>query len=316
MENLTEFIKSMTGLSPELQTKLLASVGIIFILLLLRTLTLRIVWRRTEDVRTRYLWRKTLIYIVVILSVAMVARVWFKGFQSIATFLGLVSAGLAIALKDLVANVAGWGFIIVRRPFTLGDRIQIGDYSGDVIDIRLFQFTLMEIGNWVDADQSTGRIMHIPNGKIFNETLANYSKGFQYIWNEIPVLITFESNWEKAKNILQDIINKHAEYLSKSAEARVKEASKKFMIFYTALTPTIYTNVKDSGVLLTIRYLCAPRNRRGTAHAIWEDILQEFAKCTDIDFAYPTQRFYNNRLEKKAETEKSSDEENINPSEE
>ena len=67
---------------------------------------------------------------------------------------------------------------------------------------RIFMFTLMEIGNWVDADQSTGRVIHIPNGKVFKEVLANYSKGFQYIWNEIPVLVTFESNWKKAKEIL------------------------------------------------------------------------------------------------------------------
>ena len=73
------------------------------------------------------------------------------------------------------------------------------------------------------------------------------------------------------------------------------------MIFYSKLTPTVYTSVRDCGVLLTARFLCAPRQRRGTQQAIWEDILDEFAKCPDIDFAYPTQRFYNNVLEGKAE---------------
>jgi small-conductance mechanosensitive channel len=306
MGNLAELIQKTTDLNPELQTKLMTSVVIVLLLWLIRTLIIRIIWRRTEDVRVRYIWRKTLTYIMVGLSIILVSRVWFKGIQSVATFLGLVSAGVAIALKDMITNIAGWVFILARRPFTLGDRVQIGEDAGDVIDISVFQFTLLETGNWVDADQSTGRIIHIPNGKVFNETLANYSKGFQYIWNEIPVLVTFESNWEKAKSILQHIAYTHAEHLSKSAEKRIKEASKKFMIFYTVLTPTVYTSVKECGVLLTIRYLCEPRSRRGSEQDILEDILKEFAKNTDIDFAYPTQRFFNNKLEGKTGTKVSS----------
>lgn len=292
-----EWIQKALGLSPEVQIKIFASLVISLVLWVLYSIIVKIVWRRTENVRIRYSWGKTSGYVVIILGVFLIGRLWFKGFQSIATYLGLLSAGLAIALKDLVSNFAGWIFIISRRPFSVGDRIQIGNYAGDVIDTRFFQFTLLEIGNWVNADQSTGRIIHIPNGMVLSEVLANYSKGFQYIWNEVPVLITFESNWEKAKRILLKIANTHAEHLSKAAEKRVKEASKKFMILYSKLTPIVYTCVKDSGVLLTIRYLCEPQHRRDSEQAIWEDILKEFVQNKDIGFAYPTQRFYNRRLE-------------------
>jgi small-conductance mechanosensitive channel len=287
------------GLSPAIQGKLLISLIAILIVLILRTLILRVVFQRFEDVRVRYRWRKSSAYLAFLFAVLVLGRVWFEGFQSIATFLGLLSAGIAIALKDLFINLAGWVFIMWRRPFEVGDRIQIGGQAGDVIDIRIFQFTLMEIGNWVDADQSTGRVIHVPNGKVFTEAQANYHKGFQYIWNEIPVLITFESNWSRAKDILQQIGIKHAEHLSESAEQRIKEASRKFMIFYTKLSPTVYTCVKDCGVQLTIRYICEPRRRRDSEQAIWEDILKEFVRCPDIDFAYPTQRFYNSVLEGK-----------------
>ena len=88
---------------------------------------------------------------------------------------------------------------MIRKPLKVGDRVQIGDVTGDVIDIRIFQFSVIEIGNWVDADQSTGRIIHIPNGTIFIKWQANYTAGFEYIWNEIPVLVTFESDWKTAK---------------------------------------------------------------------------------------------------------------------
>jgi small-conductance mechanosensitive channel len=300
MEHFYELVTTATGISRALQIKLLSTLLIIFILWVIRIAIGRLVYRKYEDVKTRYVWMKTVTYITVILGIIMITSVWFRGFKSLGTYLGILSAGLAIALKDPLTNIAGWIFLMFRRSFSVGDRIQIGDKAGDVIDIRMFQFILLEIGNWVDADQSTGRVIYVPNGLLFTLPLANYSKGFQYIWNEVNVLLTFESNWQKAKGILGDIANKHAEHLSKAAERKVKEASKKFMIFYKSLTPTVYTSVKDSGVQLTIRYLCEPRNRRGTEQAIWEEILTELGKSKDIDFAYPTVRYYNNRAEQKA----------------
>jgi len=154
----------------------------------------------------------------------------------------------------------------------------------------MFNFTVMEIGNWVDADQNTGRLIHIPNGKIFTETLANYGKGFKYIFNEIPILITFESDWKKAKNILQNLAKNIGDKSSKAAEKRIKQASKKFLIEEQNVDPEVYTKVADSGVLLTIRYLCIPKNRRDTEHDIWEKILKEFEIHKDIELAYPTIR--------------------------
>jgi small-conductance mechanosensitive channel len=187
----------------------------------------------------------------------------------------------------------------MRRPFSVGDRIQIGTHAGDVIDVRLFQFTLNEIGNWVQADQSTGRILHIPNGKLLTEVIANYSEGFEYIWNEIPVLVTMESDWEKAKQILLDIVTRDSADIVKAAEESVRETTRKFMIFYTNLTPTVYTAVGESGILLTMRYLVQPRKRRVTEQKIWEDILRAFAQHDDIDFAYVTRRGFNNLVEGK-----------------
>ncbi|MFH1703951.1 MAG: mechanosensitive ion channel family protein [Nitrospirota bacterium] len=298
MKTLLDWLPNNINLSPEIHDKLIASIAAIFVILFFRWVILKITWRHTKDLRIRYQWRKSSSYIGFFLAALFLGRIWFKEFQSVATFLGLLTAGLAIALKDLVVNLAGWAFIMWRRPFEVGDRIQIGSHSGDVIDLRIFQFTLMEIGNWVDADQSTGRIIHIPNGKVFNDPQINYTRGwFDYIWNEVAVLITFESNWKKAKGILQQIALSYAAHLTASAEQKMKEASRQFMIFHPNLQPVVYTSIKDSGVLLTVRYLCEPRRRRDSTEAVWEDILNKFAECDDIDFAYPTWRFYNNILE-------------------
>jgi small-conductance mechanosensitive channel len=292
MDAVNEWLQTTLGMSPELQNKIITSIIIALALWLINAFINALFLRRLKDLKLRYNLRKTFGYILFFAGAIAIVRVWFGGFQQATTYLGLLSAGIAIALRDPFVNLAGWVFISLRRPFAAGDRIQIGQHSGDVIDLRVFQFTLLEIGNWVDADQSTGRIIHIPNGKIFSEPLANYGKGFDYIWNEIPVLITFESNWRKAKGILQRVATKHSESLSEAAAKKVMTAAQKFMIFYSVLTPTVYTSVEESGILLTIRHLCEPRRRRTRTEAMWEDILEQFAAEDDIDFAYPTRRFY------------------------
>ena len=297
MNQITSFIETTVGISPANQTKVLYSILIMVILGIIRYTLLKVVWRLTEDPKSRYTWKRSTSFTFGFLTIILIGSVWVKGIGEFGAFLGLLTAGLAIALKDPLTNIAGWIFIITRQPFVVGDRIQIGDNAGDVIDVRLFQFTLLEIGNWVDADQSTGRMIHIPNGKVFTQNQSNYSTGFEFIWNEIPILLTFESDWKLAKELLNGILCEHAESLSADAEKRIIEASKKYMIFYQYLTPIVYTSVKDSGILLTLRYICDARKRRGTEHAIWEDILDSFSKQDEIEFAYPTQRFFNRNIE-------------------
>jgi small-conductance mechanosensitive channel len=304
MKEILDDFQIWKGIDPDLQSKLLTTIIIILAISLIRWIIVRIIWLRTDNVKTRYQWRRALNWIFLLLFLLLSGPIWIEKFKTIGTFLGLLSAGIAIALKDLITNFAGWIFIIARKPFRIGDRVQIDDHAGDVIDIHVFRFTILELGNWVGSDQTTGRVIHIPNGKIFTSPLANYHAGFNFIWNEIPVLITFESNWLKAKEILTRIVETHAEKISDTVEREIKEASKKFMIYYTILTPIVYTTVKEFGVLLTIRYLCRPRQRRGSEQAIWESILQRFGKAKDIDFAYPTQRFYNNLTEGKEEARK------------
>jgi small-conductance mechanosensitive channel len=287
------------GLTAETQTKLVFTLILALVLVLLRRAVLRIVDRRVEDPSLRYRWSKSSAYAAFVFGLLVIVQVWFTAIRSVGTFLGLLSAGLAIALKDLVADLAGWVFILWRRPFDLGDRIQLGDHAGDVVDIRIFAFTILEIGNWVEADQSTGRMIHMPNASVFTLPLSNYTAGFPYLWNELPVLVTFESDWRKAKALLEGIVREETESVSQEAERALKQTTKRFLIHYRKLTPAVYTSVKDSGVMLTIRYLCRPRERRGTAQTLWERILVAFAGHTDIDFAYPTHRTFLNPLEGK-----------------
>jgi small-conductance mechanosensitive channel len=218
---VAEWLQRLTGKDSDVLTKILVTVIILLILWIIRRLALNALHRfyfKRGNLESFYHWKNGLTYATYIFGILLIGQTWFANFQSLATYLGLLSAGLAVALQGPITNLAGWTFIFWRKPFEVGDRIEIGNNSGDVIDIRVFQFTIIEIGNWVDADQTTGRLIHIPNSKVFNEPIANFTTGFNYIWNEVPVLITFESNWRKAKQILQAIVSEHAATVSEDAE--------------------------------------------------------------------------------------------------
>jgi len=279
-------------ISVELAERIAISAAIVLLLWMTRWVVCAVMKRRVTDSTRFYHFRRATVHASTFLGILFVGRLWIEGIDSLATFLGLAGAGIAVAMHDTIANIAGWAFIIWRKPFAVGDRVEIGDKAGDVIDIRLLQFSMIEIGNWVDAEQSTGRIIHVPNSKVLREPLCNYETGFRYIWHEIPVLITFESDWEKAKELLAGIARDKAEHLSDGAEAQIRTAARRYLIHVGKLTPIVYTSVKDSGVMLTIRYIVKPRFRRGSEQEIWEAILIAFAQHDDISLAYPTTRFF------------------------
>lgn len=289
-ENLNQYF----NISPENLEKILLSLGVFIVLLLGKFLSDMLIKKKIPDDRRVYHWRRALLYSYTVLLIILIGSIWIKGIRSLTTILGLASAGIAIAMHDTIANFAGWAFIMSRKPFKVGDRIEVNGIIGDVIDIRILQFSVVECGNWVDAEQSTGRIIHIPNNKALRDPIANYQIGFEYIWNEIPVLLTFESNWKKAKEILTKIADENVMHLSEGAQQQIRKAAKKYFIQYNKLTPIVYTTVKDSGVMLTIRFLVNPRQRRSSEHNIWEAILEAFNRESDIDLAYPTIRYYKN----------------------
>lgn len=276
----------------ETTSEIVGSIAVVLTLILLRWLILRYVHRTVEDPDVWFRTKRIATYTTTVVAALTLAFIWVDAFDSLSTYLGLVSAGIAIGLSDLLKNMAGWLYILVRRPLRIGDRVEVAGTAGDVVDVRLFRFSLMEIGNWVHADQSTGRLVHVPNGIVFTAPVANYTEGFEYIWHEVPVLITFESDWEKAKAILSEEIDSVSAGFDESARRRIRKTAREYQIKIGALTPIVYLTVKDSGVLITGRLLIPARQRRSVEDRLWRRLLTRFAEESDVELAYPTVRTY------------------------
>ncbi len=287
-----DWVTEHLGITANTQAKIIASVVAVAVLAISRWLILRSIRNRFEETWVEYRARKVATYTTTVVGLGVLAWIWIDAFNDLPTFLGLLSAGIAIALSDVLKNMAGWVYILSRRPFRVSDRIEIEGTKGDVVDIRLFRFSLMEVGNWVDAEQSTGRLIHIPNGTLFTQQVANYTEGFAYVWQETPVLFTFESNRVRARAIVEEAVRAHAPRIAQAAERRIRETARTYHIKIGALTPIVYLSVKDSGILLTARYLAAAREVRGVEAAIWERILSAIETDSSVELAYPTIRTY------------------------
>lgn len=292
MRGAIEWLGGATGLGQPTITKLLVTVAIVVVLWLIRWSWLAITNRRTNDPQIRYRWRKGSTYSLTIIGLILVGRVWLEGIQSLITYLGLVSAGIAIALRDPIVNWFGWMFIGWRRPFTVGDRIEIGAVSGDVIDIGISTFSVLEVGSHDLGEQTSGRIVHVPNGKVFVEPLTNVTQGFNYVWNEIPITVTFESDWRRAKTLLEVILRGQLESVTEEAARFIRDASRKFLIRSADVNPVVYTRIVSDGIELSLRYVCEARSRRSSTETVCEAVLEAFASEPRIDFAYKTSRIF------------------------
>lgn len=293
--NIGEWLHAITDGMTDTQGKLVTTALLFFIIWLVKRIALRSLSQVPIDQVAKYNWRKNITYIIYGLAVLSLIFIWSDRFASFATFLGLLSAGLAIAFKDPIANVAGWYYIISNRPFRVGDRIQIGEDKGDVVDVSIFRTTVVEVGHWVGADQSTGRVIHFPNYMIFTKPLKNFTELLDHIWNEIRLPLTMDSNWEAAKDILEDIIREAVPPVTDDVGKRIEEISEKYLIVSAKLTPIVYTSLENDGtIVLTLRYLCLVRQRRQTQHAITEKILRRITQRKDIFMAHQTVRIIGN----------------------
>jgi len=269
--------------------KLIFSLVMILIAWGLNQIIVTLIHRKITDMKRFYHIKKTLQYILTLFTLLMIVFLWISQLSALPTILGLFSAGIAIALKDLFANIAAWIFIVWRKPFEVEDRVAVNGVAGDVIDQRLFQFTINEI-HPDSGDQSTGRIIHIPNAIIFTTNVTNYGQGFQYVWSELKIVLTYESNWQKAKAAFLEIAETKTEILDFDAEKRLREAAKKYMIYYSKLTPIVYTSIEPQGIALDIRFLCDPQQKRTMNERISEAVLTYVGNENDLHFAYPTSR--------------------------
>ncbi|MBN2134762.1 MAG: mechanosensitive ion channel [Acidobacteria bacterium] len=268
------------------------TLGVVVGLYLIAFLLKILINRKVDDIFQRHAYRKLIYYIIGFASVIFIAIYWVKNVTALGAILGGLGAALVVALHKPAIKIYAWIIILTKKLYKIGDRIQIGNLIGDVIDITIYYTILLEVGNWFKDEQSTGRIVYAPNDQVFNENVYNYTKGFKYVWHEIPIVVTFESDWQKAKEILTEILRSKELKVDEPAREEIRKLTDKHVIQYKNLTPIVWTKIIDFGVELNMRYLTDTRKMRSSENFIAQKVLLEFARHPEIDFAYPTYRIH------------------------
>ena len=264
------------------------------LLVVLAILLRRAAARRISNVDELYSARKLIHRITAGVLVVYFGSVLLAGADpaKVATVIGLLGAGLAVALADIIASFVAWFFIIGGRGFKVGDRIRIGAVKGDVVDVGILRSTVMAVRDVGEVEgQATGALRVFPNNLVFRQPLENFTIGNEYVWNEIDYLVTYESDWKKAERITLSAADSiDTERIADEARKKMQLMRRDFRVNVGALTPIVYVKAADSGVLLTLRYLCDVRQVRGTGDRITREVMTRFAEAPDIAFAYPTMR--------------------------
>lgn len=254
---------------------------LVAVIVLARWIALRFLRRRLKDRVSFRHWKLNTGYLAALVFVMIALPLWLPSLQGIAAIIGIFGAGILIVNKEILMNISGWFYVVVRKPFEVGNRIGIMDLYGDVIDIRLMDFTIIETAHPKLGGQSTGRVVHIPNSALLTQPLSNASKEFAFNWNEIRVPVTLKSDWQKALAIIESIAAEKLERISVDDE-RLKRSEDLYLIKFNRVRPIVYVEYRGGAVLLTIRHLCEPKNRRILTDQIWREILLRFATEADI----------------------------------
>ena len=189
--------------------------------------------------------------------------------------IGLLTAGITITLQELILSIAGSFYIFFVRVYKPGDRIQINDIKGDVIDVDSIYTTMMEIGEWVSGDNYSGRIVKLSNAFVFKGPVYNYSRDFPFVWDEFNLPIRYGSDLDLAKSIVIDVAKETlSEYVAKSMDVW-KTVVKKYYIEAAEVHPTLAMTITDNWIQLNLRYIVDYKKRRSTRSLLFEKIYQK-----------------------------------------
>ncbi len=249
-------------------------LAVIAVYIFLNTFIKRLLLKRAKTKRIKHnviMFINLISYLFIFLTIIFIVLSLTGGLLSIGITAGLLTAALGWALQRPITGIAAWIMVIITKPFEIGDRIIIGKVKGDVINITLTHIYLSEFGGTIGGEETSGRIIIIPNSVLFEQNVINYTSQNEYILDEVIFTITYDSHIELAKGIGK----------------RIAEKMTKDFIEKVPIKPFVRVNFQPSGVDVRIRYYTLASRRQEINSKITEEIFKTIRKEKKVKFAYP-----------------------------
>jgi small-conductance mechanosensitive channel len=247
---------------------------------------------RTGDKRRRHDLRNLLRFVFILLAVAGILGALTQQYVGILFSLGIVGFAVTFALQQPLFSLIGWLYIMVKRPYEVGDRVAIEGSKGDVVEVDFFVTTLWEInGELVSSNQPSGRVITLPNSVVLSSHVYNYSyRDFPHVWNELSVQVAYETDLEFTRELMIEVAD---EYLGAEMETAIEQYRKRLAETPVELEvregPTVNVRQEESWVDLRLRYLVHPRRGQRVKNDLYERILTRLNQHPDR-VAFPISR--------------------------
>ncbi|MFL5786640.1 MAG: mechanosensitive ion channel family protein [Flavisolibacter sp.] len=265
-----------------IQHLLIATFFVFLVLIITKAIELIIV-SKSESKSAGYNVIRLIRLISIVIAGLVIVTFLFQKWYTAAVSLGLFSLILGFALQTPISSLIGWFYIIIRTPYKVGDRIQVGTFTGDVVEISYLDTTLWEFGgNYLSNDVSSGRLIRFPNTMVLQSQIYNYSwEKFPYIWNEIPFHVAYESDLTVVEQLIKQVA---IQELDKDTVENIK-------LFKSLVeqTPVDELNIKEypyvtfrinvnTWVEVAVTYLVEPKRASVVRSRLIKSILAEFNK--------------------------------------
>ncbi len=278
------------GLSEQGLTKLALSLAVIAVALLVRRLFRVVARMGLGSASRRSIWaRKSVRIVIAMIAGLLLLSIWFDDPERLATFTGLVAAGLAFASQNLVLSIAAYFVIVFGKVFDLGHRIELGGVRGDVLDIGLVKTTIMEMGvpaelfpdphHWVAARQYTGRVVSVVNAEIFKQPVFNYTASFELLWEELRIPLRYGTDLAVAERVVIDAAREHTREHVTAARAQLEALRRLYLIEPGDLEPRAFLRLTDNWLELSVRFVVSTHGVRVIKDRISRDVLAGFTRA-------------------------------------
>lgn len=233
----------------------------------------RLAKNRIENISIRYKAQKGIEIIgYILIAILLLVTFTLDSVRDYTIIIGLFTAGLTFTLQELILSIAGSFYIFFLRVYKPGDRIEMNNIKGDVIDIDSIYTTIMEIGEWVNSDNYSGRIIKISNAFVFKGPIKNYSMDFPFVWDELNILITYDSDLELAKKTIMDGATELLSDYTNESKTNWAKMVQRYYIEDAKIDPSLAISLTDNWIALNLRYITDYKLRRSVKHRLFEKI--------------------------------------------
>lgn len=272
------WLKTLHGLWAPLASRAVTALVVLLLALLVMRGVRRLVRDRIQEPALRYRAVKMVGRIGWVFMALVLLAIFSDRLRGVALSLGVVGAGVAFALQEVIASVAGRIAILFGRFFDVGDRVQLGGIKGDVVDIGVLRTTLMEMGDWVQGDLYNGRIVRVANSFVFKEPVYNYSADFDFLWEEVRVPVKYGSDHKLARRLLEQAVHDICGGFVEPARETWARITGRYKLEHAQVEPMVTLIANDNWIEFTLRYVVPYTKRRSVKDELFSRILEDFGE--------------------------------------